>query len=144
MILDVAPRLRTLLDEAELEHQRAVLPLLSSICIRAPASERLGCNDNPTRRLIRLGDIYLSAPGKAVIAGDEGRESGRRAQVAQPLRNAYLGPRRGIFSTPMASSAVVDDCGLPNGRDATGAGQLLRVGSSCDNQGIRDFGRPNR
>jgi len=125
MILDVAPRLRTLLDEAGLEHA-PVLPLLSSICIQGNPHQSVSLHD--THSALSELRHYLS-PGNS-YPGDEGVKWPGVPAVRNPLRNAYL-VLDGDLSTPDASSAsstIVDYLWA----DATGAGQLLASARQCD------------
>ncbi|MCM2371777.1 protein kinase domain-containing protein [Aporhodopirellula aestuarii] len=124
MILDIAPRLRTLLDEAGLEHA-PVLPLLSSVCMKGNPHQSVSLHD--THAAISEIRHYLT-PGNS-YPGDDGVKWPGVPAVRNPLRDAYLilDGDQATPDSPSASATIVDYLWA----DATGAGELLASARKC-------------
>ncbi|EMI55643.1 protein kinase domain-containing protein [Rhodopirellula sallentina] len=125
MLLDIAPRLRTLLDEAGLEHA-PVLPLLSSVAMQGNPHQSVSLHD--THAAVSEIRHYVT-PGNS-YPGDNGVDWPGVPAVRNPLRDAYL-ILDGDQSSPESASAsatIVDYIWA----DATGAGEILASARRCD------------
>ncbi len=135
MVLDIVPRLRTLLDEAGLEHA-PILPLLSSVALQGNPHQAVNLHD--THAAVSELRHYLS-PGNS-YPGDDGVKWPGVPAVRNPLRNAYL-IADGDHVSPDSSSAsatIVDYLWA----DATGAGELLSSARRCDIQEAGSMAKP--
>ncbi|SMP74302.1 hypothetical protein SAMN06265222_117101 [Neorhodopirellula lusitana] len=135
MLLDITPRLRTLLDEAGLEHA-PILPLFASVCMQGNPHQGVTLHD--THSAISELRHYLS-PGNS-YPGDEGIGWPSVPAVRNPLRNAYV-ILEGDYSAPNTSSAsetIVDYLWA----DATGAGELLAKARQCETQQAGSISKP--
>lgn len=135
MVLDLTPRLRTLLDEAGLEHA-PILPLFSSVCMQGNPHGGVALPDthaaiSEIRHFLLPGNSY---PGDDAIAWP-----GVPA-VRNPLRNAYVIAQSDTqdIDMPPASATIVDYLWA----DATGAGELLAQARRCDIQDAGSMARP--
>ncbi|TWT93006.1 serine/threonine protein kinase [Neorhodopirellula pilleata] len=130
MVLDITPRLRTLLDEAGLEHA-PILPLFSAVSLQGNPTQGVSLHD--THAAISEIRHYL-LPGNS-YPGDEGIGWPGVPAVRNPLRNAYLvlDGEQQTADSPSASSTIVDYLWA----DATGASEILASARHCD---IQDSG----
>lgn len=135
MLLDVTPRLRTLLDEAGLEHAK-VLPLFSSICMQGNPQQNVKLHDTHSA----ISEIrHFMLPGNS-YPGDAGIGWASVPAVRNPIRNAYV-IVDGDPQLPESSSAaatIVDYLWA----DATGAGDLLDNARRCDLQDAGSMSKP--
>lgn len=135
MLLDITPRLRTLLDEAGLEHA-PILPLFSAVSLQGNPTQGVTLHD--THAAISEVRHYL-LPGNS-YPGDDGIGWPGVPAVRNPLRNAYLvldGEQQTIDS-PSSASTIVDYLWA----DATGAGELLANARQCEIQDSGNMFKP--
>ncbi|WP_044255172.1 protein kinase domain-containing protein [Rhodopirellula sp. SWK7] len=135
MILDLAPRLRTLLDEAGMEHA-PVLPLLSSVCMKGNPHQNVSLHDTHAA----VSEIlHYVTPGNS-YPGDNGVNWPGVPAVRNPLRDAYLilDGDHASPDSPSASATIVDYLWA----DATGAGELLASARRCDAPDAAGLAKP--
>lgn len=135
MVLDITPRLRTLLDEAGLEHA-PILPLFAAVSLQGNPTQGVTLHD--THAAISEVRHYL-LPGNS-YPGDDGIAWPGVPAVRNPLRNAYivLEGEQQAADSPSASLTIIDYLWA----DATGAGEILRNARLCESQGSGNLIKP--
>ena len=135
MLLDVTPRLRSLLDEAGLEHAK-ILPLFSSVCMQGNPQQNVKLHDTHSA----ISEIrHFMLPGNS-YPGDPAIGWPSVPAVRNPIRNTYIileGDQQ-TPESPSASATIVDYLWA----DATGASDLLESARRCELQDAGAMSKP--
>ncbi|WDQ17513.1 serine/threonine protein kinase [Rhodopirellula sp. P2] len=125
MVMDLAPRIRTLLDEAGLE-SASVLPLLSTVSLQGNPHQPLTLHDSHAA-VSEIGHYMLPENS---YPGDSGIQWQGVPASRNPLRNAYVvvDGDHALPDSCSAAATIVDYLWV----DATGAGELLAEARRSD------------
>ncbi|MCC9642339.1 protein kinase [Rhodopirellula sp. JC740] len=121
MMLDLAPRLRTLLDEASLE-SASILPLFSMVSVQGNPHQPLTLHDS----YAAIAEISHYMHPENSYPGDPGLNWPGVPASRNPLRNAYV--IAGGETSAAGCTTIVDYLWA----DATGAGELLAEARKSD------------
>ncbi|HBE64366.1 MAG TPA: protein kinase [Rhodopirellula baltica] len=135
MVMDLAPRIRTILDEAGLE-SASVLPLLSTVSLQGNPHQPLTLHDS-FAAISEIGHYMLPENS---YPGDSGVDWSGVPASRNPLRNAYV-VVDGDHALPKSGSAaatMVDYLWA----DATGAGELLAEARRSDQADAAVLAKP--